>query len=148
MKRVISILLVTMMLLMFAGTAFASADIKEFEFTLTRESAQNGYQRSREYAIKRDSSKYYASIRINEWGAIPTRTLHTGIWNNTTPYTYFVWMSPPATTNTSVRVFSKYKDAYVTYTGNSYKHYVAMRLNTEESVTPVYVKGVFTPDSK
>lgn len=131
-----------------SNAAFAAADVKSFEFTLTPESAQHGYQRSSKYATKYDSSKYYASIRINDWSTLPTRTLHTGIWNNSTPYTYFVWMSPPASTSTSVRVFSKYKDQYVTYTGSSFKHYVAMRLNTEETVPSVVASGVFTPDSK
>lgn len=30
----------------------------------------------------------------------------------------------------------------------SYKHYAAMRLNTDETVSTVKVSGVFTPDSK
>lgn len=41
-----------------------------------------------------------------------------------------------------------YKSDYVVYTGTSYKHYAAMRLNTDETVSTVKVSGVFTPDSK
>lgn len=40
------------------------------------------------------------------------------------------------------------KSDYVVYTGTSYKHYAAMRLNTDETVSTVKVSGVFTPDSK
>ena len=36
----------------------------------------------------------------------------------------------------------------ISMTVTSYKHYAAMRLNTDETVSTVKVSGVFTPDSK
>lgn len=149
MKRFAAIALMAIMLLSFCSTAFAAADVKEFGFTMKASAATEGYYTSNEYARKNDSTKWYASIRVTKWSAIPKKNLHTGIVGpGMTPYTTFKWMSPPSETSESVRVFSKYKSDYVVYTGTSYKHYAAMRLNTDETVSTVKVSGVFTPDSK
>lgn len=149
MKRYVAIALMAIMLLSLCSTAFAAADVKEFGFTMKASAATEGYYPSNEYARKNDSTKWYASIRVTKWSAIPKKNLHTGIVGpGMTPYTTFKWMSPPSSTSESVRVFSKYKDSYVVYTGTSYKHYAAMRLNTDETVSTVKVSGIFTPDSK
>lgn len=148
MKRFFAVAIIAVMLFCSCATAFA-IEVENFKFTLTTEAALKGYYISQDYAHKTQDHTRYASIRVNTWSAIPKRTLHTGIVNqNVVPYTYFEWMSPPSSKNESVRVFSKYKDEYVGYTGSGYRHYAAMRLNTEETVSPVVVTGVFTPDSK
>lgn len=144
--RGMAMVLVGIMLLTISGSAFAAVkDDTVSPLYLYTE----GYYPSNEYARKNDSTKWYASIRVTKWSAIPKKNLHTGIVGpGMTPYTTFKWMSPPSETSESVRVFSKYKSDYVVYTGTSYKHYAAMRLNTDETVSTVKVSGVFTPDSK
>ena len=87
------------------------------------------------------------SIRAASWVGLPKRTLHAGIWYaDTTPVTAFQWMKPPVTSTTPRRVTPKYKAEYVGNTGPNYKHYVAMRLNTTETVESVGVGGTFTAD--
>ena len=164
--RGMAMVLVGIMLLTISGSAFAAVkdDTVSPLYLYTRKvkasltisdsgkaasAATEGYYPSNEYARKNDSTKWYASIRVTKWSAIPKKNLHTGIVGpGMTPYTTFKWMSPPSETSESVRVFSKYKSDYVVYTGTSYKHYAAMRLNTDETVSTVKVSGVFTPDSK
>lgn len=152
--RGMAMVLVGIMLLTISGSAFAAVkdDTVSPLYLYTRKvkaSLTEGYYPSNEYARKNDSTKWYASIRVTKWSAIPKKNLHTGIVGpGMTPYTTFKWMSPPSETSESVRVFSKYKSDYVVYTGTSYKHYAAMRLNTDETVSTVKVSGVFTPDSK
>ena len=139
--RGMAMVLVGIMLLTISGSAFAA--VKDDTVSPLYLYPSN------EYARKNDSTKWYASIRVTKWSAIPKKNLHTGIVGpGMTPYTTFKWMSPPSETSESVRVFSKYKSDYVVYTGTSYKHYAAMRLNTDETVSTVKVSGVFTPDSK